>query len=479
MKDRQDNLFSEFEAVPVSSWIEALSKELKGRDYREVLTWETEDGIRLDPFYTSYTPDGSDIPAAFPYKRGKNAAGNEWEINEEISLAQGVEQANKEALAALEAGATSLTFSGKLKAYEELEKLLDGVLIAYIEICFSGTEAVVLLEWLENYARKQEIDPRNLRGSVHEDPLGQLALSGKWPAAGSDTGKLLLPTARQAIKSVSLFQAFTVDATLYARCGATPVQELAFALLQGHEYVYRLVNAGITIDEAAALIRFRFASGTDFYAETAKLRAFRVLWATVLKPYSPAHTCSHNAYIESETSDFYRSPVDQHTNILRATTSAMAAVLGGCNTLKILPFEVGHEPASAFSRRIARNIQLILRDEAHLDKIADPAGGAYFIEHLTAELVKQAWKKFQSAEQEGGFLPYLESGKLRDELEAAAQHKTLLFREGKLKMIGVNCYQQNGSEWPEEKLQELHTGDFPVLRPFRLAQAFQPRETVK
>jgi methylmalonyl-CoA mutase len=467
----QEKLFSEFSIPPLEEWITALSKELKGRDYREALKWNTEDAIELLPFYTSI-PEGSETtPGVFPFLRGFRKENNNWEIDQEIVICDNFVTANRLALEALNGGASSITFNGRIELRDDLDLLLKGIEISYISINFRlHNDPVQFTELLKDYCEINSIRFSALTGSIITDPFTRIITNGDWFINEESDKKQIIAQA-QLLQSNTYFRSVTIDATVFHNAGATPVQELAYAAAAGHEYLNLLVNSGMNIDTAAARIQFRFSSGVDLYQEIARLRAFRVIWSNIIQAYNPEHNCTHKAWIHSETSMLYRSSADQYTNLLRFTTSVFAAVCGGADAVSVLPFDAKND--FSFSLRMGRNIQLILKEESGLGKIADPAGGSYFIEHLTKDLAEKSWKKFVKIESSGGYLNEIEKGVVQEEILVSADKKKEDFRNGKLKMIGLNFYQD-----PKDKPAFSPEAGSILPRPFKTIRNLRFEELI-
>ena len=235
------------------------------------------------------------------------------------------------------------------------------------------------------------------------------------------------------------YRVIDVGATIYNHGGASTVQEIAFALAHGHEYLAYLTNKG---EDAAKVIQhmgFSFSTGTEYFVEMAKYRAFRLLWDRIEEQYR-GEAEPKRMWIDASTSIWNYSAYDAHLNILRGTTSAMSAILGGADEMQVVPFDSVTGKVTDFGNRIARHVQNILRDESYLDKVADPSGGAYYIEELTIQLAEKAWELFQTVESKGGYLAALKEGFIQAEIAESAAAKTESFNNGETVLLGVNKY---------------------------------------
>jgi methylmalonyl-CoA mutase len=240
--------------------------------------------------------------------------------------------------------------------------------------------------------------------------------------------------------SLPHFRTINIDASNFTNSGADIVQELAFAMSMGSEYMAQLTMRGIAADLAASKIRFTFGTGSNYFPEIARLRAARLLWAVITNQFLPESAEKVKMDIHSVTSQWNKTLYDPYVNLLRTQTEAMSAILGGTDSLTVEPFDTVFRHPDEFSERIARNQQLILKEEAYFDKVADPAAGSYYIENLTSLIAENAWKLFVELEEKGGFLACLKSGLIQSKLSesAAKRHKDLATR--KTILLGTNQY---------------------------------------
>ncbi len=212
----------------------------------------------------------------------------------------------------------------------------------------------------------------------------------------------------------------SINASNFNNAGADIVQELAFGISMGSEYMAQLTDRGISADMAASKIRFSFGTGSHYFPEIAKLRAARLLWSVVINGFHPENIEKMKMDIHCVTSEWNKTIYDPYVNLLRTQTEAMSAILGGTDSLTVEPFDIVFRNPDEFSERIARNQQLILKEEAYFDKVADPAAGSYYIENLTNLISENAWKLFLEIEEKGGFLSCLKSGFIQNKLSESA-----------------------------------------------------------
>ena len=237
-----------------------------------------------------------------------------------------------------------------------------------------------------------------------------------------------------------LFRTIAVHGKFFANSGSSIVQELAFSLAQGAEYMTRLTELGLSADQVAQNIKFNFSIGKVYFMEIAKLRAARLLWAQIVKAYNPQSEESAKMVAHSETNSYNKTIYDPYVNMLRTQTEAMSAALGGASSVTVLPFNAIYEESTEFSERIARNQQILLKEESHLDKIADPAGGSYYIETLTASLAEQAWKLFLEVQEKGGFVAAFREGFIQKEIKAMAAQRDANVAQRRENILGTNQF---------------------------------------
>ena len=484
MASEDQKLFADFPPVSDETWEAAIHADLKGRDYERALVWKTYEGINVLPYYRRQEHDSTgyseSLPGEFPFVRGNKRSGNDWLIRQDIFV-KDFGEANKKALDILNKGVNSLGFvwSCKTKITKaDLELLLKDIYIESVEInfsceCSSCNGALLFAELVE----EQKKDFEKINGSSSMDPIGSLVLKGKLPADAFSK----LKEAIEKTASLKNFRVISINGKYFAGSGASIVQELAFSLAQGVEYLSELVNAGLKIDEVARNIKFNFGIGNNYFMEIAKLRAARLLWAQIVKAYNPECEKSAKLIAHSETNAFNKTIYDPYVNMLRTQTEAMSAALGGADSITVLPFNAIYEDTTDFSERIARNQQILLKEEAHLDKVSDPGAGSYYIESLTASLAEHAWNLFLKVQDSGGFVKAFKEGFIQNEIKEVAAKRNANVALRRESLLGVNQF---------PNFSEISNGDFPqsvfqaadmtekdaeaeTLKPYRAAQPFE------
>ena len=445
MAENKEKLFSDFPSVSTEAWMEKVTADLKGADFEKKLVWRTNEGFNVKPFYRREDLDGlkttDALPGEFPYLRGNKKDDNSWLIRQDIRVEDPAE-ANAKALDILNRGVDSLGFSVKAKQLDEtyLETLLKDICAECVELNFSTCQGhvVELAQMLVAYFKKHGYDLAKLRGSIAYDPLGKMLSKGKERTSLAETGKALLEVSAE----LPGYQVLGVDASLLCNAGAYIYQELGYALAWGNEYLNVLSEAGVPAKVVAKNIKFNFGVSSNYFMEIAKFRAARMLWADIVEQYLAEGDCKCAAkmHIHAETSKFNLTLFDSYVNLLRTQTEAMSAALAGVDSMTVLPFDSAYEAPTEFSERLARNQQLLLREESHFDKVVDPAGGSYYIENLTASIAAQAWKLFLAVEEEGGFYASVKAGKVQETVNASnrARHEAVARRKEIL--LGTNQY---------------------------------------
>ena len=443
MADSKEKLFSDFPGVSTEAWMEKITADLKGADFEKKLVWKTNEGFKVKPFYRQEDLEGlkttEGLPGQFPYLRGTKKNDNTWYVRQEIKV-ECAKEANAKALDILNKGVDSLGFSLKKKDLcpEYIETLLEGICAECVELNFSTCQGatVLLANLLVEYFTKKGYDLANLKGSVNYDPMGKMLSKGKDVSNYIATAKELV----EVMAALPKYRCISVNAIELNNAGSYIAQELGYALAWGNEYLNALIEAGVSVDDAAKKIKFNFGISSNYFLEIAKFRAARMLWANIVKEYAPACDCSCKMLAHAETSTFNLTLFDAHVNMLRTQTEAMSAALAGVNSITVSPFDKAYQTSDDFSERIARNQQLLLKEECHFDKVVDPAAGSYFIENLTVSIAQQAWNLFLQVEEEGGMMEAIKAGKVQEAVNASnkARHEAVAKRREIL--LGTNQY---------------------------------------
>lgn len=428
-------LFSEFAPASAQDWKNQIVKDLKGGDF-EKLVWHNPNGFNVQPFYTS-----ENTAAGQPLFGDAN-----WDICEQITVKDEA-SANARALKALQGGASGLSFYIQKKI--NTAALLKNISLEHIYTqFFISNDALHVLDDLKNEYGKVNAHDGKVKCFVNIDPLSLLAYYGEWhDDEVKDLGVL------KKLKHIP------VNVSLYQEAGATQVTELAVGLAHTNEYFNYLNEQNLLTDK---MLHVTFSVGSDFFGEIAKLRAFRKLVALLQSEYKT----NFPVHVHAQTSQLNKSNMDAYTNMLRTTTEGMSAVLGGSNSLCILPYNETFEDATNFSSRISRNQQHVFKEESYLHKVADAGAGSYYIESLTEEIAERAWEEFKEIESKGGFIACLKNSFIQNKIKQEADNLIKQFHEEKVILVGVNKF-QNKSEVKNQTSKDLKSQVSGLISPIK------------
>ena len=447
-------LFDEFDAVAPREWREHVQSDLGGTPPEAFLEWSSTEGVSL-PAYLSpealrdalhTDPEGGHPPLA----RSGDAPANTWTVCQPIRHSD-PEVAGKHARAAVDGGADALQLAlpsplsdgseATPRSTANLAQILDGIDPTSTPLHLDGGPAApALYALLREHLSSAPADFSAIRGSLLFDPVAASA-SGADPDQAFSLADDLVAEAAETPH----FRTVTVDASAYHDAGASAVQELACALGALTERLVRSTERGLSLSALLDNLQVRVPVSTSYFVEMAKLRALRLLVPQVIDAFAPeagppSSLAPTDVFVHATTSRRAETVYDPYVNMLRATTEAMAAALGGCDALTIRPYDGSVKPPDEFGLRIARNTQLILRHEAHFDQVADPAAGSYYIETLTDQLAQRAWAQFQDLEAEGGIVQVLRSGDLHAQISETRAERRQALDERDQVLVGTTHY---------------------------------------
>ena len=455
MAELKEKLFSEFAPVSTEERMAKITADLKGVPFEKKLVWKTGEGFNVNPFYRAEDIEGlkttESLPGEFPYVRGTKKD-NDWKVRQNIEVCC-FKGANEKALDLLTKGVTSLGFiiKGDEVNEENITTLLEGICPASVELNFNicNCKAEKLIGILADYFKGKGVDAEKCYGSVNYDAFKKPLVKGKENSEWVEGAAAVLK-AGQALPN---YRVLAVNAFLFNNAGAYISQELGYALAWGNELMAKLTEAGFTADEVAKKIKFNFGISSNYFMEIAKFRAARWLWAEIVAAYKPACECACKMVAHAQTSEWNMTVYDAHVNLLRSQTEAMSAALAGVDSITVRPFDKIYQTPDDFSERIARNQQLLLKEECHLDKVVDPSAGSYYVEVLTNSLADVAWKLFLEVEEKGGFSVAVNAGEIQNAVNASnvARKKAVATRREIL--LGSNQY-PNFTEVAADKIQE-------------------------
>ena len=478
---KSEKLFTEFPPVPTEKWEEVITADLKGADYERKLVWKTGEGFNVRPYYRAENLEGIKFLGSqageFPYVRGTHAH-NRWRVHQTVSVVC-PKEANAEALKILNAGVDSLGFciaSADFSA-ADLDMLLKDICIPAVEITFCGEKMANVAELVLAKVEKEGIAKEDVRIAFCIDPLVKgLSSKGEFCSPNGEKCIARIVELIHKTKEYKHVRIVTVAGQTFGNSGSTIVEELAFTLSAGHDYLVRLTDAGLDVDAAARKLRFSFSVSSNYFMEIAKFRAARMLWANIVKGYGPAKNCACKMQIHAETSRWNQTVYDPYVNMLRGTTEAMSATIAGVHSLEVTPFDTSFENPTEFSKRIARNVELLLKNESHFDQVVDPAGGSYYVENLTQSIAAEAWKLFLEIEEKGGYTEAYKAGLIVERIKASAAAKDKNIATRRQTLLGANQYpnftEVAGKEITAESVTRKQA-EGNVLVPYRGAMAFE------
>lgn len=453
MAENKEKLFDQFPPVSTEEWRAKVEVDLKGADFNKKLVWRTNEGFNVQPMYRAEdikdlkTTDS--LPGEYPFVRGTKT-NNDWYIRQEIEVCC-PKAANEKATEVLGKGVTSLGF--KLKEdidAEGLKTLLAGIDLAKVEVNFDccPNKALQLAKDLVEVVKAAGAAD-TFSGSIGFDPFRRLLKHGK------DFPKDIKALAAEIVKAVAdvkNLRVLAVNTDKLCNAGAYIYQELGYALSWGNEWLSQLTDAGIDATEAAKRIKFNMGISTNYFMEIAKFRAARMLWAQIVKQYEPKCDCACKMNVHATTSEFNQTIFDAYVNLLRSQTESMSAALAGVDSITVTPFDKQYKNPDDFSERLARNQQLLLKEESHLDKIVDPAGGSYYVETLTMSIANEAWKLFLATEEQGGFYAALKAGEVQKAVNESSDKRHTDVARRKESLLGTNQF-PNFNEIANDKIK--------------------------
>jgi methylmalonyl-CoA mutase len=478
----KEKLFSEFQAPTTQEWLDKIEVDLKGADFQKRLVWRTNEGFNVQPFYRR--EDLKDLkavdslPGEFPFVRGNKKDNNLWFVRQDI-IVEDAAEANKKALDVLNKGIDSLGFKidGKNVSKEFVATLLNGIMPQYVELNFTTCQrhCVELAEILVAYFKEKDYPLAELKGSINFDPISKILQKGKDTSAVIAQVKPLV----EALKEMPGYKCINVNSVLLNNAGAYIYQELGYALAWGAEYLTLATEDGIDAAEAAKRIKFNMGVSENYFMEIAKFRAARLLWAQIVKQFEVADEACQ-MHVCAITSEYNQTLFDSYVNLLRSQTETMSAALANVDSIIVTPFDKPYEQPTDFAERIARNQQLLLKEEAHFDKLVDVAGGSYTIEHLTDAIAQEAWKLFLAVEEAGGFLAEALNGNITNAINESNTKRHADAAKRKEFMLGTNQF-PNFTETSEGKqpcsacccATATDGTELPTLNTARLASEFE------
>lgn len=441
MAEKKEKLFDQFPPVTTEEWRSKVDADLKGVPFEKKLVWRTNEGFNVQPMYRAEDIEGlkttDSLPGEYPYVRGTRD-NNDWLIAQKV-IGDNAEAMAEHARHIIDRGVEAIRVKlSRGMEISDLAVILKDVDLKKIEVnvsCCPGRAAEVAAELVRLV--KAAGAENDFRGSVAYNPFKRLLKHGlPFPKDAAAEGLKVY----EAVKEIKGIRCFPVNSRKLNNAGAYITQELGYALAWGAEWLTMMTEAGLTVDEVASRIRFNMGISSNYFMEIAKFRAGRMLWAEIVKAYKPQNEDSCKMWVHAVTSKFNQTLYDSHVNLLRSMTETMSGAIAGVNSIETLPFDCCYERPDEFSERIARNQQIMLREESHLDKVVDPSGGSYYIETLTVSIAEQAWKLFNEVEDNGGFHELLKKGEIQAKVNESGVKRHVDVARRKEILLGTNQY---------------------------------------
>ncbi|GAA0747662.1 methylmalonyl-CoA mutase [Sphingomonas trueperi] len=474
----------------LDQWSAVASKEVKGKD----LTWETPEGIPVKPLYTQEDVAGIDpgLPGFAPFTRGVRAsmyAGRPWTIRQYAGFST-AEESNAFYRRNLAAGQKGLSVAFDLATHrgydsdhprvvgdvgkagvaidsvEDMKILFDGIPLDQMSVSMTMNGAVIpVLAFFIVAGEEQGVPQDKLEGTIQNDILKEFMVRNTYIYPPEPSMRIISDIFAYTSAKMPKFNSISISGYHMQEAGATQVQELAFTIADGMEYVKYGVASGLDIDKFAGRLSFFFAIGMNFFMEVAKLRAARVLWHRVMTRLGAQDDRSKMLRTHCQTSGVSLTEQDPYNNVIRTTIEAMAAMLGGTQSLHTNALDEAIALPTDFSARIARNTQIVLQEETGMTKVVDPLGGSYYVESLTQSLVDKAWEIIERVEAEGGMAKAVAAGWPKAMIEEAAAARQARVDRGEDVIVGVNKYRL-----PNEDLLETLEVDNAAVREAQIAR---------
>jgi len=439
---------AQFQSVTYEDWLKAAEAQLKGKPIENIFS-KTYEGLVIKPLY-----DANDSQANLALRDFSNRKKG-WNIAQ-LVIGDTPEELNRQLLQAIKRGQNSLHFSvDEVTHVDQLEVIFHNIDVTMCTFFIDATTNRAFLPLLMRYCERKGIAPSSIKGSIAIDPFYEMIEYGKDDSTFEEAVSFIESSITWARESQLHIQLILVRGAEFHEAGAHAIQELTYAFLQSIELLEALTDKGFSIDELVPYFQFSFSVSSDFFMEIAKLRAAKTIWNSIAAAYG-AKEENRNIHLHAQTSNWNKSQLDTHVNLLRTTNEAFAAVIGGGDYLTIVPFDnVMH--TSELGERIARNIHFILQEESFLHKVQDPAGGAYFVESLTEQVTEKVWENIQRYEKEGGFIAQFLKGTIQDEIDKTYEEKVSDLKNRQQLLIGTNIYANIDDHLLDEKRERRDT----------------------
>jgi methylmalonyl-CoA mutase len=471
MAEATETLFPEFPPVSAQQWTDKITTDLKGVPFGKKMIWKTGEGFDVNPFYCAEDIERlaitTSLPGEFPYVRGTKIC-NSWLVRQDLNVIDCKVANEKAKKIVAESGVTSLGFHLKGDEINEanVALLLDGICPEKTELNFKtcNRKAVELIDILAKLFKAKGADAVKCKGSVAYNPYKRplvdgIVLEEDWVNEAAAVVK--------AGEALPGYRVLAVDACFLNDAGSYITQELGYALSWGNDLIAKLSDAGLPVEVVAKKIKFNFGISSNYFMEIAKFRTARWLWAKIVKAYLSDYnvqpdgcgdtcgddcSCACKMRTHARTSAWNLTVFDAYVNLLRTQTETMSAAIAGVDSITVSPYDEIFKTPDDFSERIARNQQLLLKEECHFDKVADPGAGSYYIETLTHSLAEAVWKLFLDVEDKGGFTIAANNGEIQQAVNESNKNRRMMVATRRLSLLGTNQY-PNFTETAGDKME--------------------------
>ena len=462
----KNQLFNDFNSHSNEEWQRQVINDLKGKDFDETLNFTIEENFKIKPYFDSV--DLNKIPLNFIQYSQIQGIVKSWN-NREIIEYKSEKDTNRLVVSLLGIGVNSflVDFSGFFEMEFEVKKLLRNIKISDTTFFFKVENAALNL-----VKELQIIAPYHWKGGIDNDILGRYFKTGNYDInQWIEMGEII-----RIVQKFNSFKTLIINSHVFHNSGANVAQELAYTLASAIETIDKISQQNVGLPEIIQKIEFSISVGTNYFVEIAKIRALKFLWTKILmQGYGLNEQNIPVISIHCVTSSFYDAAITPHTNMIRVTTEAMSAIIGGCSSLSIRAYDESFQESDEFSRRISRNISTILKEESYFDKVIDSSAGSYFIENLTFQIAEEAFTLLQTVENQGGIIEAFEKNYIQNEIKRNFEAKQDSLLKNESIMIGVNKFRHdemsfNKIETVEKKQSVL---GFDLLTDVRLSQIFE------
>jgi len=483
---KPEKLFSEFSKSTREEWIRTIEADLHGKSL-ESITRHTFEGFPVPPVFTSADMTGLEylntLPGEYPFSRGINHEKNQWSIRQDIDIETAIDSGTH-AKNALLKGAQEIGFN-----FKPFQKITPSIFESLLKDMQNHDHPVYFhmpvpdclhdIRALTAALRNLQLDPKIFRGGFETDPLYQYLVSDRSvsPEDIQNTIRYLLKTHEQELPN---FKMLMINGHGFGDLTTSITHELAFSLAAGTEYLSWILSSNGNRSFPQNFMGFTMGIGPNFFMEIAKIRALRLLWSRIVSSFDERFLSGGMVCINSRSCSWNKTKYDSHVNILRYTAEALSAALGGANSICTYPFDHPLGTGSLLAERIARNAQILFKEESHLEHVCDPAGGSYYIENLTHTIAEHAWQLFQDIEQQGGFLKSIQSGHIRETITKLQSQRDVEIFNRKTVLLGTNHYPNQNelyrdlhSQGVKQKSPETTPDPSGFQKPYRGAERFE------